>query len=59
MGSQEKQEKRHNHQNLKVLASVNPNSDNFNFELWARAVRAQMVAALEKRLCSSQPKTAI
>jgi hypothetical protein len=33
-----------------VLASINPNSNSFNFEIWAIAVRSQMLAALEKRV---------
>jgi hypothetical protein len=38
----------------KILTSLNPNSDRFNFELWAREVRQQMLTALQKRLSSSQ-----
>lgn len=30
-------------------ASVNANSDSFNFDLWARAVRRQMLRALNKK----------
>ena len=37
----------------KILTSLNPNSDNFNFELWSREVRQQMLDVLQKRLSSS------
>ena len=36
------------HQHQQVLASDNANND-FNFDLWARAVKHQMVAALRKK----------
>ena len=38
----------------KILTSLNPYSDNFNFELWSREVRQQMLDALQKRLSSSR-----
>ena len=36
----------------KNLVSFNPNNDGFNFDLWANAVRRQMLAAIDKRLNS-------
>lgn len=33
-----------------ILESIDPNSESFNFEIWAIAVRSQMLAALEKRV---------
>ncbi len=40
----------------KILTSLNPQSENFNFELWAREVGQQMKTALYKRLSSSHTK---
>ena len=34
----------------RISTSLNPKSDYFNFELWAREVRRQMFARLKKRL---------
>jgi hypothetical protein len=31
------------------LAYVSPTRDNFNFDLWASAVKQQMIASLKKR----------
>ncbi len=39
-------------------ALVSSNSGNFNFELWAREVRRQMVASLEKRAVKGTRKEA-
>jgi hypothetical protein len=38
------------HQNF--LESINPNHQNFDFNLWASVVRGQMVTILQKRLSS-------
>ncbi len=37
----------------KILTSLNPRSKGFNFELWAREVRQQMLTVLQQRLSSS------
>ncbi|MGK7894668.1 MAG: hypothetical protein AB4372_13840 [Xenococcus sp. (in: cyanobacteria)] len=37
-----------------MLTSLNPYSDNFDFELWSREVRQQMLDVLQKRLVKSQ-----
>jgi hypothetical protein len=37
-------------------ALVSSNSGNFNFELWAREVRRQMVASLHKRAAKGKRK---
>ncbi|MDJ0680555.1 MAG: hypothetical protein QNJ18_11905 [Xenococcaceae cyanobacterium MO_167.B52] len=37
-----------NDDNDKILTSLNPYSNNFDFELWSRAVRQQMLDALQK-----------
>ena len=34
----------------RISTSLNPISDYFNFELWAREVRRRMLTALKKRL---------
>jgi hypothetical protein len=39
---------------LETEPSLNPNSDRFDFDLWASAVREQMLAVLQKRLGSNQ-----
>lgn len=36
-------------QNQQVLESVNANSVSFNFDLWAREVKRQMLEALNKK----------
>ena len=38
----------------KILTSLNPYSDNFNFELWSSEVRQQMLTALQKPSSSSR-----
>ena len=40
-------------QSNKILTSLDPQSENFNFELWAREVGQQMKAALYNHLSSS------
>ncbi|MDJ0589934.1 MAG: hypothetical protein QNJ72_08045 [Pleurocapsa sp. MO_226.B13] len=40
----------------KILTSLNPNSEHFNFDIWAREVRQQMRTVLQQRLKSSQEK---
>ena len=37
----------------KILTSLDPKSDNFNFELCAKEVRQQMLIALQERASSS------
>lgn len=37
-----------------VVASVSPAPDSFNFELWASAVKRQMIASLRKRARQEQ-----
>ena len=39
---------RENLKNQEVLTVLNPNHENFDFELWATAVRFQMLAALKQ-----------
>jgi hypothetical protein len=36
-------------QNQSDSAQINPNSDSFNFELWAKAVKCQMLVVLQKK----------
>ncbi|VEP17121.1 hypothetical protein H1P_5500003 [Hyella patelloides LEGE 07179] len=40
-------------QSDKILTSLDPKSDDFNFELWAKEVRQQMLNALQERASSS------
>ena len=47
MGTGKLQPKRISQENLPVL---NPNSNNFKFEIWAIGVRRQMLAALASQL---------
>ena len=35
---------------LKNRGSINPKDETFNFDLWARAVRSQMIEVLDKKL---------
>ena len=44
-------------QSDKILTSLNPHSEDFNFELWAKEVRQQMLTVLQQRLSSNQRKT--
>ena len=37
-----------------IKTPVSGNNDSFNFELWARAVRPQLLAALQKKPRSSK-----
>lgn len=37
----------------KKLASVNPNSNEFNFEIWAQQVRDRMLGVLQKKTNSA------
>jgi hypothetical protein len=41
------------HQNTPVTASVSATLDSFNFDLWASAVKRQMIASLRKRQSNS------
>ncbi len=41
----------------KISLVLNPHSEDFNFELWAREVRQQMLTALRQSLTSSKAKT--
>ena len=41
-------------QELKNRGSINPKDETFNFDLWAKAVRRQMIEVLEKKL---EPKS--
>lgn len=41
----------------KILTSLDPQSQDFNFELWAREVRQQMLTVLEQRFSSGDRKT--
>jgi hypothetical protein len=36
-------------QNRETIALLDPNHENFNFELWAVAVRLQMLAVLRRK----------
>jgi hypothetical protein len=42
-------------QKKEVLPSVNPNHENFNFEIWASAVRRQMLAVLQTNVSGDSP----
>lgn len=42
---------------VQKLTSFNPNSEHFNFELWSKEVRQQMLIALQKRLIANRTKT--
>ena len=46
-----------NSQPDRILTSLNPQSEDFNFQLWAREVRQQMLTVLQQRLSSRQAKT--
>ena len=48
-----KNELKRNHSD-KILTELNPQSQHFNFELWAREVDRQMKAAFGKRSSSSK-----
>ena len=37
-------------QKKEVLPPVNPNHENFNFEIWASAVRHQMLAVVRRNM---------
>jgi hypothetical protein len=37
-------------QELKKRGSINPQDETFNFDLWAQAVRSQMIEVLERKL---------
>ena len=39
---------------LESEPSLNPNSERFDFDLWASAVREQMLAVLQPRLSSNR-----
>ena len=41
----------------KIVTSLNPHSKDFDFELWAREVRQQMLKVLQQRLSSNQKQT--
>ena len=41
----------------KILTSLDPQSKDFNFELWAREVRQQMLTILQQRLNSGNRET--
>ncbi len=41
----------------KILTSLDPQSKDFNFELWAREVRQQMLTVLQQRFSSGDRKT--
>jgi hypothetical protein len=41
------------YQNTAVKASVSETADSFNFDLWASAVKQQMIASLRKRHSNS------
>jgi hypothetical protein len=51
-----KQDKR---QDSEILTSINPNHKHFNFDAWAKIVRHQMLAALQKNLSSKRPKSCV
>ncbi|MGK7950002.1 MAG: hypothetical protein AB4368_14765 [Xenococcaceae cyanobacterium] len=38
----------------KILATLDPSSDRFNFEVWSSEVRKQMLTALQKQSNSSR-----
>jgi hypothetical protein len=40
-----------------ISGSVNPNDENFDFGIWASAVREQMLAALHNKLDTERSKT--
>jgi hypothetical protein len=44
-------------QKKEVLPSVNPNHENFDFDIWARAVRHQMLTAVQTNLSGDRRKT--
>ncbi|AFY75631.1 hypothetical protein Ple7327_0151 [Pleurocapsa sp. PCC 7327] len=46
---------RENINNQEVLTVLNPNHENFDFDLWATAVRFQMLAALQQGLNANSP----
>ncbi len=41
----------------KIATSLDPHSKDFNFELWAREVRLQMLTVVRQSLNSCQAKT--
>ncbi|GAB4542028.1 MAG: hypothetical protein Tsb0014_34370 [Pleurocapsa sp.] len=41
----------------KTSTLLNPHSKDFDFELWAKEVRQQMLTVLQERFISSQDKT--
>ncbi len=44
-------------QSEKILASLDPRSDRFNFQLWSCEVRQQMLTALQKQSNSRRTST--
>jgi hypothetical protein len=43
--------------NPEISQALNPNLENFDFEIWANAVRSQMLAVLRGNLSQNRAKT--
>jgi hypothetical protein len=41
--------KKEERQEREILTSINPDREHFNFEIWAKMVRHQMLAVLQKK----------
>ncbi len=44
-------------QDCEILTSINPNHENFNFDIWAKMVRQQMLTVIQDNLSSKKSKT--
>jgi hypothetical protein len=44
-------------QDRDILTSINPNHENFNFDVWAKMVRHQMLTVIQNNLSSKKSKT--
>jgi hypothetical protein len=44
-------------QDCEILTSINPNHENFNFDIWAKMVRHQMLTVIQDNLSSKKSKT--
>ena len=44
-------------QDCEILTSINPNHEHFNFDIWAKMVRHQMLTVIQNNFSSKKPKT--
>jgi hypothetical protein len=44
-------------QDCEILTSINPNHENFNFDVWAKMVKHQMLTVIQNNLSSKKSKT--